>query len=83
MTRYAKNLGGWPPWTPGYAYASWCGKNNCETRYSLFLLAVSEYKWLYTSLYFIITDFHTELKPQVKVSHYMNSPMQACTTQEA
>jgi len=35
MTRYAKNLGGWPSWTPGYAYASWCGKKNCETRYSL------------------------------------------------
>jgi len=25
-------------------------------------------------LYFIITNFHTELKPQVKVSHGMNFP---------
>jgi len=38
----------------------------------LFLLAVSDYKWLDTCLYFIITNFHTELKPQAKVSHDMN-----------
>ena len=43
-------------------------------RYSLFLLAVSDYKWLDKSFYFIITNFHTELKHQENVSHYINSP---------
>ena len=37
-------------------------------------LSVSDYKRVYTSLYFIITNFHTELKPQVKISRDMNSP---------
>jgi len=44
------------------------------------LLSVSNYKRLYTSSYFIITNFHTELKPQVNVSHYMNSPTFALYT---
>jgi len=39
----------------------------------LVLLLVSDYKRLDTSLYFIITNFHTELKPQINVSHDMNS----------
>jgi len=39
----------------------------------LVLLSVSDYKRAYASLYFIITNFHMELKPQVKVSHSMNS----------
>jgi len=38
-----------------------------------FCLAVSDYT--HTSLYFIITNFHMELKPQVKVSHDMNFPV--------
>jgi len=41
----------------------------------LVLLSVSVYKRLDTSLYVIIADFHTVLKPQVKVSHSMNSPV--------
>jgi len=40
----------------------------------LVLLSVSDYKRLDTSLYFIIAELHTELKPQVNVSHNMNSP---------
>jgi len=40
----------------------------------LVLLSVSDYKRVYASLYFITTNFNTELKPQVKVSHGMNSP---------
>jgi len=31
------------------------------------------YLWIDTSLYLIITNFHTELKPLVKVNHDMNS----------
>jgi len=38
----------------------------------LVLLSVSDYKHLDTSLYFIITNFHTELKPQVNASHDEN-----------
>jgi len=38
----------------------------------LVLLSVSDYLRAYASLYFIITNFHMELKPQVKVSHGMN-----------
>jgi len=34
---------------------------------------VSDYKRLDTMSYFIITNFHTELKPQENVSHDMNS----------
>jgi len=34
-----------------------------------------------TSSYFIITDFHTELKPQVNVSHDMNFPTFTLYTQ--
>jgi len=41
----------------------------------LVLLSVSVYKRLDTSLYVIIANLHTELKPQVKVSHSMNSPV--------
>jgi len=37
-------------------------------------LSVSGYKLLGTSLYFISTNLHTELKPQVNVSHDMNYP---------
>jgi len=36
-------------------------------------LSVSDCKHLDTSLYFIITNLHTELKPQVNASHDMNS----------
>jgi len=39
----------------------------------LVLLSVSDYKYLDTSLYFIITNLHTELEPQVNASHDMNS----------
>jgi len=53
--------------------ASWCARNSCEKRYSLFYFRL-DYKSVYTSLYFIITSFHMELKTQVKVSHGMNSP---------
>jgi len=31
--------------------------------YSLFFLSISDYKRLETSLYFIVTNFHTDLKP--------------------
>jgi len=42
---------------------------------------VSDYKQLDTRSYFIITNFHTELKPQENVSHHMNSPtFTLCTT---
>jgi len=37
------------------------------------VLSVSDYKRVYTSLYFIITNFHMEHKPQIMVSHGMNS----------
>jgi len=40
----------------------------------LVLLSVSDYKHLDTSLYFIITNLHKELKPKVNASHDMNSP---------
>jgi len=36
-----------------------------------YLQLVLSYKWLDTTFYFIITNFHTEL-PQVKVSHDTN-----------
>ena len=49
--------------------ASWCARNSCEKRYSLFLCAVSDYKRFDWSSYFIIINFHTELKPQLKDSH--------------
>jgi len=39
----------------------------------LVLLSVRDYKHLDTSLYFIITNLHTELKPQVNASHDMES----------
>ena len=39
----------------------------------LLVLSVSGYKHLDTTLYFIITNLHTELKPQVNASHDMNS----------
>jgi len=39
----------------------------------LVLVSVSHYKGIHPSLYFIITNFHTDLKPQMKVSHGMNS----------
>jgi len=34
----------------------------------------SDYKQLDTRSYFIITNFHTEIKPQENVNHDMNSP---------
>jgi len=40
----------------------------------LVLVSVSDSKCACTSWYFIITNFHTELKAQVKISHGMNSP---------
>jgi len=48
--------------------------------FSLFLLSVSDYKRVYTSLFYVINIFHTELKPQVKVSHAINSPVFALYT---
>jgi len=39
------------------------------------VLSVSDYKSLGTSLYFISSNFYTELKPQVNVSHDTNSPV--------
>ena len=39
----------------------------------LLFLSVSDYKHLDTSLYFIITNLHTDLKPQVNASHDKNS----------
>jgi len=39
----------------------------------LLFLLVSDYRHLDTSLYFIITNLHTELKPQLNASHDMNS----------
>jgi len=39
----------------------------------LVLISVSDYKRLDTSLYFIINNLHTELKPQVNASHDMSS----------
>jgi len=56
----------------GYT-ASWCARKSYESVTPLLLLAISDYKRLYTSLYFIITNFHTVLKPQVEVNHDMNS----------
>ena len=38
------------------------------------LISVSDCKLAYGCLYFIITNFHTELKPQVKVRHGIISP---------
>jgi len=35
---------------------------------------VSDYKQLDTRTYFIVTNFHTELKRQENISHDMNSP---------
>jgi len=54
--------------------ASLSARNRRKKRYSLLLLAVRHYKRLDTSLLFIVTNFHTELKPQVKFNHDMNSP---------
>jgi len=56
------------------------GGISCEKRYFLFLLAVSDYKRLDKSLYLIITNVHTELKPQAEVSNDMNSPAFALYT---
>jgi len=53
----------------------WCTNNSCEKGYSLFLLADSDRKRLDINvLYFIITNVHTELKSQIKLSHEMISP---------
>jgi len=48
--------------------ASWWDRNSCKKRCSLFLLPRSDYQRLDISLHFIITNFHTEIIPQVKVS---------------
>jgi len=40
----------------------------------LVLLSVSDCKRLDTCFYFIITNFHRDLEPQVKVSRDMSSP---------
>ena len=45
-----------------------------EKAFLLALLSVSDYNPLDTNFYFIITTFHTELKPQVKIDHGINSP---------
>ena len=42
---------------------------------------VSDYKQLDTRSYFIITNFHTELKPQENISHDMNYPTFTLYTQ--
>jgi len=47
----------------------------------LVLLSVSDHKRLDTSSYFIIIRFHTELKPQLSISHDMNSPTFTLYTQ--
>jgi len=50
--------------------------------HSLFALAVSDYKRLNTSLHFVITSFHTELKHHIKVTHDINSlPLLLAQTQ--
>ena len=38
----------------------------------VFTIVVSDYKRLDTSLYFLTTNFHTEIKRQVNISHDMN-----------
>jgi len=50
------------------------GKETAEKALLLILLPVSDYKRAYKFV-FHITNFHTELKPQVKASHSMNSPV--------
>jgi len=54
--------------------ARWCATSICRKRYSLVLLAVYDYKRLDSSLYFIIANFHTELKPQVNDKKDKKSP---------
>jgi len=46
----------------------------------LVLLLVSDYKRLGTRLYFIGTNFHTDLTPKVNVSHDINAPVFALYT---
>jgi len=50
----------------GWDIASWWARNSWEMRYSLLLLSFSDYKRIDTSLYFMITNFQTDFKPQVK-----------------
>jgi len=52
----------------GWDTASWSIRNSCEKRYSLFLLLISDLKRVESSLSFMIANFHTELKPQVKLA---------------
>ena len=47
----------------------------------LVLLSVSDYKHLDTSLYFIITNLHMELKPQGNARHEFSSTDNAIHTQ--
>ena len=66
----------WWSWNEGcitnrWDTASWCGRSSWKEHFSLFYfrLVITS---AYTNLYFIITNIHTELKPQVKASHGMN-----------
>jgi len=46
-------------------YSKLVGQKHLRKALLLVLLSVSDYKHLDTSLHFIITNLHTELKPQV------------------
>ena len=62
--------------------ASSCARNSRENAYSLFFLGLFRLdKRLDTKLYFIANSIHTEIKPQAKVNHDMNSQaLTPCTT---
>ena len=55
------------------AYSKLVRQKHLRKTLLLVLLSVSDYKHLDTSLCFIITNLHTELKPQVNASHEMKS----------
>ena len=63
------------PWNEAYISircdtASWCARNSCEKRYSLFLLSVSDYQRLDKAcISQSLTSTRSLVKPQVKVSH--------------
>ena len=54
-------------------YSKLVRQNHLRKALLLLFLSVSDYKHLDASLYFIITNLHTDLKPQVNASHDMNS----------
>jgi len=58
-----------------YTYTgSSSARNSWEKGFLLAFLSVSDYTPLDTNLYFIITNFHPELKPLVMIGHGINSP---------